>query len=137
MGSAAHGDAPIPGSAAVARLAADGTSVEVRCGKPACGKLLFTLERAGDSRATSARKCRGVFENVACGLQNTGYVTDRRGKPVADSLPDPWECSRCGSRLGRIHPVKGRITVRCRCGEDFGATAAAALLAAEALARAS
>lgn len=123
MPSAVAEDVPIPASGAVARLAA-GAAVEVRCAKPECRRVLFKIEDEGDLRVQVGRICPGLYQNAACGLLNVGHVTARRGVPLAESLSNRWECARCGSNLGRVHPVKGRLTVLCRCGEKVGVTAA-------------
>lgn len=136
MPNAVPEDVPIPASGAVARLAV-GAAIEVRCGKPDCRRVLFKVEDEGDSRVLVARMCPGRFQSVACGFLNVGQVTARRGVPLVESLSNRWECARCGSNLGRVHPVKGRLTVRCRCGEEAGVTAADVALATKTLVRSS
>lgn len=111
--------------------------MEVRCGVALCRKLLFMVSPSTDFGLRVEKACRGLHDGVACGLTNRGIVTDRPGTPVADALPDPWECSRCGHHLGRVHPVKGRLTVRCRCGAKVAVTAAQAVRAMQDVARAS
>lgn len=108
-----------------------GEGAEVRC--EGCKKLLFTVGRSPDGGLVVERACRGRFENVLCGLLNRGRLTDRRGKPVDDSLPETWKCGRCGRHLARIHPVKGRITLRCRCNARIVVIAADALRPAKPL----
>lgn len=137
MNSAVAVDVPISRSSAVARLADDGATVEVRCGDRSCRKLLYKVGRASDGSILVARLCPGLYQNVVCGLMNAGPVTGRPGIPVASGLPADWRCGRCDRHLAHIHPVKGRLTVRCRCGIKTAVIAADAMQAMQALARAS
>jgi hypothetical protein len=129
MGSAVADYDPILLSGAMVRACGDGA--EVRCA--ACRKLLFKVQRAPDSGLMIERSCRGLHEGVTCGLVNQGRVTDRPGKPVTDTLPEVWACSRCGGRLARVFAVRGRIAVRCRCGVKITVTAAEAMNAIQPL----
>ena len=136
MASATPGDVPIPGSRAVARASSDGA--EVRC--RSCGQLLFKLRRAASGGVEIERKCPRLDRGVRCGRINNGLVTDRPGYPLADglhdSLADLWHCASCGQSLGRIHANSGRITVNCRRHGKIAVTAADAINAIDALARA-
>ncbi len=107
----------------------------MRCA--ACGKLLFKVGRSSGDGLEIERSCRGRLDNVTCGLVNVGRVTDSPGKTVADSLSKRWKCTECGYHLARVHPVKGRVAVRCRCGAKVGVTAADAIRATRPPARAS
>jgi hypothetical protein len=85
-----------------------------------CGKRLFDVARAGrgnaDSRGgehqtiTVSRKC------PRCKTLNDGLVTGEPGRPVAgpEALAGPWHCTNCGQSLGKIDPIRGRVTTTCR-----------------------
>jgi hypothetical protein len=94
------------------------------------------VKRLPDSGLMIERVCRGLHEGGTCGLLNQGRVTGHPGTPVADSLPEAWRCSRCGGRLARVSPVKGRVAVRCRCGARVAVTLADAISAVQPPARA-
>lgn len=127
MNSAAAGDVPIPGSQAVARLASDGSSVEVRCGDPSCRRLLYKVEGTAVADIKVSRLCPGRHGNVNCSLMNFGIVTGRRGFRVEDGLPGDWRCVQCDRHLARVHVAKGRVAVRCRCRAVTAATASVVL----------
>lgn len=134
MASAVAEDVPIPGSSAIARLSDDGEAVEVRCG---CGRLLYKVRQKGGAGIMVERICPGLHGNVNCALMNTGVVSGHPGSPAPGGLPSDWRCAQCDRHLARVHPAKGRIRVRCRCGADVGVTAAHAIRATQPLARAS
>ena len=128
MVSTVAGCLPVPRSrGAVARWSGDGA--DVRCA--ACSKLLFKVKRSPDSTLTIERACRGFHAGGTCGLRNQGRVTEYPGIRVANSLPEAWQCSGCGSRLARVSPVKGRIAVWCRCGAKVAVTATDAIQTVE------
>jgi phage FluMu protein Com len=101
----------------------EAASVSVRCG--ACNKRHYDLETGRiydreygwyveDGTLIVKRKC------PRCGRINEGLVTASDGYPLqlAGALSGPWRCAHCGGSLGKIDPVRGRITVRCRCGQE-------------------
>jgi hypothetical protein len=51
-----------------------------------------------------------------CKLLNTRPVTTRRGVKVGDS--GRWTCVGCGAFLAAVDAIRGRLTLRCRCGEQ-------------------
>ncbi len=54
-----------------------------------------------------------------CKLLNTRPVTVRRGVKVGES--GRWTCEGCGAFLAVLDAVRGRLTLRCRCGEQHAA----------------
>jgi phage FluMu protein Com len=117
------------------RHTGEAPSVEVRCSP--CNKRLFdvTLGReflgedygmVEDGTLVVTRKC------PQCGRLNEGRVTRTVGQPYEsrDALNGPWRCTHCSRSLGKVDPVRGRVTTRCRCGQETRATALDAIKAA-------
>lgn len=124
MGSAGAVCIPVPRSSnAVTRWSGDGA--EVRCA--VCAKLLFKVKPSPDSGLIIERVCRGLLLGVTCGRLNHVCVTGHPGRPLAATLPETWRCAQCDGQLGKVHSVKGRIAVKCRCGAKVAVTAADAI----------
>jgi hypothetical protein len=104
-------------------------SVAVRCGP--CDQRLYDVAIgqyflcedfgwvADDTLIVTRKcpKCRGV---------NQGRVTALVGQPAegSDALAGPWHCTHCEWSLGKIDPIRGRITTTCRCGHETRKVAA-------------
>jgi hypothetical protein len=104
--------------------------VKVRCGT--CGHRLFDvhrgyahiadLDQVPDGTLVVERKC------PVCRCLNDGRVTSQDGRRFTGSgaLSGRWRCE-CDHSLGAVDEVRGRVSVRCRCKEKIGVTAADAI----------
>jgi hypothetical protein len=121
-------------SLADSRHSGKSACVAVRCGQ--CDQRLYDVaigqyflgEDFGwveDGTLVVTRKC------PKCRGLNQGRVTALVGQPSesSDALGGPWRCTHCGWSLGKIHPIRGRITTTCRCGHETRKVAAESIKA--------
>jgi hypothetical protein len=110
-------------SSAESQESGEPPSVELHCGP--CDKRLYDVvvgrmyknEHARlveDATLIVKRKC------PHCRVLSRGRVTSQEGQPLerSDALTGPWRCIHCNWSLGKIDPVRSRVTTRCRCGQE-------------------
>ena len=54
-----------------------------------------------------------------CKLLNTRPITTQRGVKVGES--ERWTCRNCGAFLASVDAIRGRLILRCRCGDQRAA----------------
>jgi phage FluMu protein Com len=109
-------------------------SAMVRCGP--CNKRLYDVvvgqapnryaQKVEDGTLIVKRRC------PRCRSINEGLVTAFDGHPLqlSGALSGPWLCTHCDRSLGKIDPVRSRITVTCGCGQESRVYASDAIMVA-------
>lgn len=96
-------------------------SAIVRCGE--CQARLFDLVSYREYEVSwqVEKPCR------RCNLMNDRVITVSRGYPKGDN--GRWICAgeRCGGFLAEVDAIRGRLTVKCRCGTTVRVTAEAVI----------
>lgn len=86
------------------------------------GHRLFDFRQQLAWQSLHGQWCREVIfaqvEKICprCKLLNTRPITTRRGVKVGDN--GRWTCDGCGAFLAVVDAIRGRLTLRCRCGEQ-------------------
>lgn len=109
----------------------DPEEVIIYCGS--CNKRLFDIHPIRGERVrldVDSFFLRLERYCPRCHRIMTTSVTASPGYPHPDTPAGLWRCE-CGGPLARIDPVRGRVTVRCRCGTDARVTALDAVHAAD------
>jgi hypothetical protein len=120
-------------SSAESRERGEPPSIELHCGP--CDKRLYDLVVGRMYKNEHARKVEDGTLIVRrkcphCRVINTGRVTSLEGQPLerSDALNGPWRCTYCNWSLGKIDPVRSRITTRCQCGHEIHVFAVDAIM---------
>ena len=93
------------------------SKVTVRCS--GCDRRQFDLAPTEDDEG---RSCLDLEKRcVRCGRYSHVHLTDHPRSPLPGALDGRWVCE-CGGFLAEIQAVRGRVTARCRCGEDVRVT---------------
>lgn len=127
---------PVPRSDVTAAAFTHATSdglVEIVVYHRSCAKRLFDIHPlAGGQVDRNASPNVLRLERLCqrCHRIMSVRVTAAPGYPHPDTPAGFWWCE-CGGPLARIDAVRGRVTVRCRCGEDARVTALDAVRAVE------